>query len=184
MDRKKDKIKNHYTKCLEQMITDLDFKRYFSEDVKILKYSELSGYSNIYELLPSKKDFCIILTEEEKNTGHWCCLVRNGDLITWFDSYGIKPDGELKFIPYTVRKMLGEDKHHLSRLLETAKKYIWNKKKFQKLRDGVNTCGRWVIAFILMSQLGYSLNDFIKKVEEKTEETEKPNDILICDWIK
>jgi len=32
--------------------------------------------------------------------------------------------------------------------------------------------------------VGYELDDFINKVDEKCEETGKPPDILVCDWIK
>jgi hypothetical protein len=33
-------------------------------------------------------------------------------------------------------------------------------------------------------KLGFELDDFINKVQSKKEETQKPTDILICDWIK
>jgi len=31
--------------------------------------------------------------------------------------------------------------------------------------------------------VGYELDDFIQKVDDKVEETGKPPDILACDWI-
>jgi hypothetical protein len=63
-------------------------------------------------------------------------------------------------------------------------KIYYNKKKFQENNDAVATCGRWVIARILAFQCGYELDDFINKVMEKSEETGKPPDILVCDWIQ
>jgi hypothetical protein len=33
-------------------------------------------------------------------------------------------------------------------------------------------------------KMGYELDDFIQKVEDKCEETGKPSDIIVCDWIK
>ncbi|NDD59382.1 MAG: hypothetical protein EBZ47_09125, partial [Chlamydiae bacterium] len=84
---------------------------------KILKYSELANYGNLDELLPDPKDYKVILTESKRNQGHWCCLLKyptkEGCVYEWFDSYSGMPDSELKFIPASVRRMLGESKHHL-----------------------------------------------------------------------
>jgi hypothetical protein len=33
-------------------------------------------------------------------------------------------------------------------------------------------------------KLGWELDDFINKVDEKSSETGKPSDILVVDWIK
>jgi hypothetical protein len=186
-DSKKQMIINNYIKSLETMMTDLEFKRYFGLDVPIIKYSELSNYNNMEELLPNDKDFKIILTESEYNSGHWCCIMRYGNIIEWFDSYGVHPEGQLSFIPLPIKQMLGEDKYHLTRLLKTLKpnqKIIFNNKAFQVLKDGVNTCGRWVIARILTMRIGYNLQDFIDLLKKKKQQTGKPYDILICDWIK
>jgi len=32
-------------------------------------------------------------------------------------------------------------------------------------------------------RIGWELDDFINKVDEKMDETGKPSDILVCDWI-
>jgi len=183
MLKRKEAVINYYKKMLDQMISDVDFKRWLGEGCKIKKYSELKDYTTIYDLLPNEKDFVIILTEEKKNQGHWCCLLRNKDKFEWFDSYGVKPDGELKFIPLMVRRWLGQDEYDLSRLLEPVK-YEYNKKKLQNLQDGINTCGKWCIARILMFQTGHTLDEFLEKCKEKKDETGKPYDILVCDWIK
>jgi hypothetical protein len=182
----------HYEKLLSTMLSDADIQHFIggSTQDKILKYSELADYDNINQLMPDDKDFRIILTESKRNQGHWCCLLKyptkNGDVIEWFDSYSGKPDSELKFIPERIRRMLGETEHHLTRLLKTAddkQSVIYNKKKFQSLADNVDTCGRWVVARILMNQFGYTLEDFINKLEQIEDETGKPYDIIVCDWI-
>jgi hypothetical protein len=184
---KKQMIINNYKKALEYMMTDLDFKRYFGLDVPIIKYSELSNYNNMEELLPNDKDFKIVLTESDFNSGHWCCIMRYNNNIEWFDSYGVHPEGQLSFIPLQVKQMLGQNKHHLTRLLKTLKpnqKIIFNNKALQVLKDGVNTCGRWVVARILTMRIGYTLPDFLNLLKNKKKETGKPYDILITDWIK
>lgn len=190
MSRQREKLIDHYTKCLAYMVSDVDFQRWFGGDVasKIIKYSDLEHVQDIDELLPAKKDFIIILTENKKNEGHWCCLLKYDGLLEWFDPYGGvsgKPDGELSFISKAMKIVLHEDKHYLTRLLkESGKKVIWNKEEFQSLSDGVNTCGKWTIARIVMLNCGYTLKEFQDKIKQKMEETGKPPDIIMCDWIK
>jgi hypothetical protein len=192
--KQKEKLMEHYTKCLSNMISDADFYRYFSPEIKdkIIKYSDLANYQSIYQLLPKKNDFCIILTEMKENEGHWCSLLRypykGKDCIEWFDSYGVRPDGELDYIPSFVKKMLGENTHYLSGLIQTidpsTTDFVYNKSKLQALQDGINTCGRWVICRILMMQFGYNLEEFDEFIHRQSHDLEKPPDILMCDWIK
>jgi len=185
----KQKLMQHYQHLLETMINDNDFKRYFGDDVskKIIKYSDLNKYSNINQLLPNDTDYRIILTENQPNVGHWCAVLKYKNIIEWWDSYGVKPDGEFKYIPSSVRNALGQGGNRLSQLLKTKspnQQVYYNKKRFQSGADGINTCGRWTIARVLSMLCGWELDDFIDKVEEKSAETGKPFDILVCDWIK
>jgi hypothetical protein len=181
-----------YKRLLATMLSDEDMEYYIGgSKAKILKYSELANYNDLAELLPDKKDYRIILTESKRNQGHWCCLLKypskNGSTIEWFDSYGTKPDGELRFIPIEIRRMLGETEHQLTRLFKTAAprdKVIYNKKKLQSLDDDVNTCGRWSVARIFMNQMGYDLEDFIDKIEGLSEDSGKPYDIIVCDLVQ
>lgn len=177
-----------YQKLLSTMLSDADITNYLGGGKeKIVKYSELADYETLEDLLPEERDYRIVLTESKRNQGHWCALVRNGNTFIWFDSYGAKPDGELKFIPMRIRRMLGEVKHHLTRLLSTtnpSQQVIYNKKRFQSLSDDVDTCGRWVVAFVFMNKIGYTLEDFIDKVEQVEDDTGKPSDIIVCDWVK
>ncbi len=151
-------------KGLEVMISNDDFNKFFENvQPKILKYSELANFETMTDLLPENRDYKIILTESSRGCGHWCCIMRYDNTFEWFDSYGVKPDGELNFIAAGIKKMLGEDKHHLSRLIKTIKapnKFIYNKTKFQVLKEGINSCGRWTISRLKTFQIGYDLKEF------------------------
>ena len=190
LSKDKQKIMDHYHKLLATMIDDNDICRWLGLDAreKIIKYSDLKNYNTINELIPEDKGYRIILTESSPNTGHWTTLLKYKDIIEWFDSYGVTVDGEFKYIPKIVRKMLGQDGNVLSHLLKKTKrpdqKVYYNKRRLQSGAENINTCGRWVIARILSMLLGFELDDFIVKVDEKMEETGKPSDILVCDWIK
>ena len=176
-----------YKKLLSQMFSESDFKRYFNIENKIMKFSELAQYENIQELLPNDNDFKIILTETRPNSGHWCCLLRKNNKVIWFDSYGVPPDGELKFISRMMNKMLNQEVHQIHRLMKTYHRFglttDYNHHHYQSESEEVSTCGRWCCWFLLMSNLNYSLKEMEEFMERQVLEQDKPPDILICDWI-
>ena len=49
-------------------------------DCKIIKYSELSEYSTVQDLLPKLLDYVVILYEDTINSGHWVGLLRYENL--------------------------------------------------------------------------------------------------------
>jgi hypothetical protein len=125
------------------------------------------------------------LIEDKYNSGHWCCILRYGDTIEWFDSYGLRPTGEIDFIPRVINQMLGQEKNHFYKLLKAVKnhKVIWNKKRFQKLKNGINTCGRWCILRILTCmEMFFSLEDFIDFIQKTKDETGMTGDEIATMW--
>jgi hypothetical protein len=175
-----------YQRKMSYMISDSDFVKFLGEDVKnkILKYSYLALYHRINELLPESIDYRIILTENQLNQGHWCCLLKYNNILEWFDGYNGKPDSELKYISPQMKAQLNEKTHYLTRLLKTKlpnQKIIYNKKKLQTLKDGINTCGRWTIARLIFFKRGYNLNDFLEYLDKIAVQTGKPYDIIVCD---
>jgi len=178
-----------YKSKLGYMINDSDFSKYLNPDSssKLLKYSDLANYQIIYDLIPNENDYGIFLIESQKNIGHFCSLLRYNDTWEWWDSYGVRPDGELQFIPANVKRELGESQHHLTRLINTTnrgEKVIYNHKKFQTLRDGINTCGKWVIARIKAFLNGFDLKHFQEFIESEIRETGKPADVVVCDLVQ
>ena len=180
---------------LSMMITSEDIDRYLDAgSKKILKYSDLDQFRTIEELLPDAVDYRIVLIEQTPNSGHWCCILRypalnNGKTIEWFDSYGIKPDGELSFISKMKNKMLGQDVKHLTLMLNdaTARGWncIWNKKKLQQLKVGINTCGRWCLLRITMlTQFYFDLDEFLDFIEKNFKGGALSKDHMISNWIK
>lgn len=63
----------------------------------------------------------------------------------WFDSYGMRPDSELKFVPPGF--MAESDQTNIITQLVLAAqqetKLIWNQKDFQAHDKKIDTCGRW-----------------------------------------
>ena len=171
--------------ALQRMISNDDFFKCIDGcDVsKLLKYSELSNYNSIYQLLPEKRDYRIILIESSKNAGHWTVILRYGDTIEWFDSYGGKPDSELHFISTAIKNMLGESTAHLTKLLKTmnkSDKLVYNKTKFQVLNDEVATCGRHVISRIICFLIGYNLEEYKEFIDTYCLNNNMTVDVAVC----
>ena len=173
-------------------ISDLDLKRYFPEtgnpNDNVIKYNELSEISTLNDILPNDKSFKIVLIEDSYNRGHWCAIIRTGKTYIWFDSYGLEPDGELKFINAIQKKLLGQDKKYLTHLLAKlpkGTKKIWNKMKLQKVKNGSNTCGRWCILFIiLVRDFNFTLDEFQAFIKRWTEKLGLTSDELVSLWVQ
>ena len=140
----------------------------------IIKYSDLKNYSKI---------------EDSYNHGHWVCLLRYGDTIEFFNSYGGKWDTDWRFIKRMMRMILGQNTNELTRLMNQAQKdgwkTIWNKTRFQKLDGAVQTCGRWCVFRIETMKIGYNLDEFTAIVSRLQEESGGATpDYVVSKYIK
>jgi hypothetical protein len=169
-------------------ITDGDIRRYFGDGVesKILKYSELADYATIDDLLPKERDFRIILIEDSYNKGHWCCILKYDKTIEWFNPYGVRPDAQKNMLGKMRNRLLGQEEDYLTKLMKASKGYklIYNKARLQKLKNGINTCGRWIILRIIcMKDMMMTLSQFIKMIDETKKASGLPADALAAIWI-
>lgn len=177
-------------KRAKEYLSDSDLARYFpnSKDPKpIIKYNELADVKDIYELLPEDGSFKIILVENRYNVGHWTALCRTEKQIIYFDSYSNKPDGQMRHIKSFWRKMLGQDDTYLTTLLKAVKdrEVVWSKNRFQSLKDGTGTCGRWCILFLnMVLNFGYDINEFEEFVNHYCKELGLTRDQLVTHWIQ
>jgi hypothetical protein len=182
------KNKDLLIKKLSYMISNSDIKNILGDE-RIIKYSDLDNYDNILELLPLEKDYFIFFVEWQPNQGHWCCVVRNKQVITYFDSYGVKPDAQILKNSKETREELEQDDNKLTYLLSTAPKnfkLVYNKSRLQTSDNeySINSCGSWCICFVIMNlKHNYSLAKFQKWIQNMEQKTGIPRDILITDMI-
>lgn len=128
---------------------DDNIKKYLP-DTPIIVYSDLQKYRSIEDILPRDKSYAILLYQDSPNSGHWVAVMRYNDVIEFFDSYGGKPDSQLKWVNQSRRHQLGITDKYLSRLLDnTDLPVIYNKVKYQDGDPDVTTCGRHVVWRIL-----------------------------------
>lgn len=172
-----------------EYMSDSDLARYFpnSKDPKpIIKYHELADVKDIYELLPEDNTFKIILVEMRHNVGHWTALCRTKNQIIYFDSYSNQPDGQMRHIKAFWRKMLGQDDTYLTKLLKDVKdrEVVWSKNRFQSVKDGTGTCGRWCILFLnMVLNFGYDIPEFEAFIKHNCEALGLTPDQLVTHWI-
>jgi hypothetical protein len=149
----------------------------------IIKYSELINYKNLDELLPKPFDYTIILLETNRNQGHWVVILRLGNVIELFNSYGVPIDSEFRYIPDTIERWLGQSTRYLTNLVKKNNKFkiVSNTYKFQS-KDSA-TCGRWVILRTETARMGYKLEDFINMIDKQVEKTGMPSDVLVLYYV-
>ena len=93
---------------MDYFVSSTDLQSIF-KNCKIIKYADLDNYDDIYMLLPNRMDFCFILTESEKNSGHWCLLIRDDNNFEYYDSCGVSHKNILDYIPNYMNKKLGNN---------------------------------------------------------------------------
>jgi len=170
-----DKLK----RLIKKPLTDGDIKQFLGNNTKIIEYGELNNYKSIDDLL-GDKNFVVILVETEVNSGHWVTLLRypNSKYIEWFDSYGLYPDDELKYVNLDERAELDESKPALSYLLdECPYTVVYNKTDLQQWKAGVNTCGRHVCLRLLNDQK--TLPQYVEYIESFG----MSPDLVVCKMI-
>lgn len=177
-------------KQLAYLVSNIDLERKFKaykHQIKIMVYTELNDIKNILDILPESISACFILLRTSANSGHWTSLCCNGGYIYYFDSYGVKPDGELSKISAGVKYQLHENTKALTRIIKTIPdgfKFAYNKIQFQEYNNKINTCGKWNYAFVKCVFNNQTLTDFQTKMQELKNQYHVPYDDLVCSLWK
>lgn len=151
-------MEKQISKLRQKTLSGADLKKFFDGKVKVVLYSDLRHYKNIDELLnPYGRVVMLYYREKEPSYyGHWVSIFRNGKgNVEVFDPYGTFIDRTLKNINTDFRKQNYEYTPYLSKLLLNQKKYKveYNDVPLQKMKIGVNTCGRWALVRLALSDI-------------------------------
>ncbi len=162
---------------LSYSLSNDDIKLYLP-NTPILEYSDLDKYQNITDLLPEQNCSVIILIETSENRGHWTSLSRRGNLLIYFDSYGLDVDGEFRYIPLKIRMTLHENKKYLTNLIDNSNfDCVYNGHRLQSRKSYVSTCGRWVVLWLMKFNDGYDLDEFYKYLDFMVESLNVKGDL-------
>ena len=75
---------------LSYLVSSIDLKNKIKHKFKIIQYKNLFKYDNLLKLLPHTISILIILINTAPLGEHWTVLMRQNNLLTYFDSYGKK----------------------------------------------------------------------------------------------
>ena len=155
--------------------------RYYLPDARIMKYSELSKYTTIEQLLPKHKSYVVLLYPVSSETsGHWICICRFNITIEYFDSYGGKPDSPFNWSTSNYKN----NKRYLTDLFKKTKSRVtYNSIDFQSKKDmNISTCGAFAVFRVLtMIELDadISKNNLLLKSLKQSNEDLSYDDIVV-----
>lgn len=131
----------------EKSTSDSDIRR-ACPGITVWLYKDLAQLRDLPELPIA------VLYETEPNYGHWVGVLATPEGIEHFDSYGLKPDAELKWVPKQYRVAFHATAPHLLRLLARDGRDVnYNEYKLQSKDPSIATCGRWVVSRCLNKRL-------------------------------
>lgn len=126
-----------------------------------------------------------VLYETEPGFGHWVGVLSTPEGIEHFDSYGVRPDDELKWVPKKYRAAFMEDSPHMVALLLEAEMrgaaINYNESPLQGKRPNIATCGRWVALRCRNGHL--TSKEFSKLVRKKAKEMGMSTDELVVGLV-
>ena len=155
---------------------------------KIIEYNDLADYNEITELLTKQIDYVIILIETiAESTGHWVCVLKYGNTIESFNSYGEAPDVQKNTLISKAKNIeFGQTQNYLTNLLVKSNfNIIYNKLQLQKYTNNSATCGRFCVTRILcLLKDNMDLKRFLEfMIDLKKKFKSKSYDEIVCELI-
>lgn len=168
-------IRNNVNEVKKVSMSD-ELIKFYLPNAKIIIYNNLKDYNTIEEILPENKSFAVLLYVSAnlitEVSGHWTCITRLNNEISYFDSYGKTPDYA---IDHWFKKNTEQQTKYLSQFLNKTKlKVFYNGIQYQSTPGDISTCGRHCIFYILNMQKDKDLHDYyilMKNIKEKTNMT-------------
>lgn len=155
----------------QKSLSSFDLMSLTNNQCNIFVYRELLKVKDIDDLFvnvnsPDVRSYlpCVLLYENEQNYGHWTCLIRvNDETIEHFDPYGFKTDSQLQFVSEYYSNFETAFPHLSKLLVNSDYTYVQTSNvQLQKIKDGVNTCGRWIATRInFWNNFGTGLYEFV-----------------------
>ena len=119
----------------------------------------VTSYEELAKGLPwdSQGRFILLYVSESTpslQSGHWVGCFKRNDVITWHDSYGLKPDQPLSWLSAKENMKLGQAQGVLTELLKaTGLPVVYNPYKLQDPLHKYATCGKHAVVRLLRMDL-------------------------------
>ena len=169
-EEKKSDVKE-IKRLLNNPMSNVEIIKRLGGRTKILMYDEFSKFDDLESVLRPWGNVVFLLRTEE-DFGHWMCIKRSFNRISFFDSYGDFPDVQKK---YVKTKFLEQSEQKYNKLCELLYDASFNftiefsEYKLQKKSNDIATCGQWCCLFI---ESGLLVDDF-KTYIDSFKETNK-----------
>lgn len=153
---------------MQHSLSDGDIRKLLGAGTTVLLYPQLQDMQSVPF---DRNGICVVLyLTENDHTGHWTLLLqRSSTEIEFFDSFGLPPDGDARWLNSQKRASLGESQQLIQAVLRRMKvenpslQVYYNTRDFQSKQEGVDDCGRYVAARALLRHL--SLDQFGAEVD-------------------
>lgn len=138
---------------MDYALSDKDIYNALSGNVNVYTYDQLERFSSLDQMLyPHNRAVVLYFWASKPKYGHWCCVSKHHNIITFVDSFGSVPDDVLDEIPRSFKRANGEDYKYLSSLLYNCPYEVhYNDHKWQN--DKSSMCGRYVILWLICSDM-------------------------------
>jgi hypothetical protein len=129
-----------------------------AKNTSIIQYDDLAQFESLKQMFQDVDAYIILLQIESPDAppvGHFIAMLNHPDHYEHFDPYGIGADEELS---------ITHEKPYLTGLLRGSDKRIDdNQRRFQHMKEDVNTCGRWCVGRVHLKK--YELKRFGKIID-------------------
>jgi hypothetical protein len=175
-------------KVISEPMGDDNIRQYLPK-ARIIRYAQIFNYDRIQQLLTKARSYVVILVEHSVGEGHWQCLLRYGDTIEFFCSYGSYPDEAYEWNTPQQNMEVDAPTPYLSTLLKKAEgdgfNIIYNKVDYQTEGNDITTCGAYVVFRILtFIHDDMNLGDFQKLMAHLKHTTHKSYDQIVANEIR
>jgi hypothetical protein len=151
-------------------------------------YTELEGRPLGECLGPTGCGFVLFVEEDEPDNtvGHWLAMLRRGTTVEMFDPYGARGSGDPwfldhTFVPPSSLRALHESTPVMDEWIRTnGHTPVSNPYRFQKMKKGINTCGRHCAVRIMNSQ--FNIHDYNAYIQHYCRMHSCTPDELVTMW--
>jgi hypothetical protein len=156
-------------KYIDIALSNTDVLDIVNKRANLILYPDLHKYKDIDQVL-GRYGAAFILFCSKPRYGHWVALIKRGNIIEFFNSYGGFPDDTLDYIEPKYRKESNQFHTTLSRLMyDSPYELEYNEFPFQKKGGSIKTCGRHAAYRILLKDLDlYEYKAFLDYIKDLT----------------
>lgn len=158
---------------MDYSLSDSDLKKLAGKGTRVFTYPQLASFKSIDQVVNKKNPKAAILYMTGPNYGHWTGIKLYKNTVQFFDPYGTFPDNQQNKIEQLKGVGFLEETNQIRNkikelLFNTNKEIHYSDHKLQKLKEGINTCGRWV-GYFLSSPLNVDrFASLIKKIAKQS----------------